>query len=127
MNKLLTWRGDSPMRELEQRWLAAPLSRMECVTLLARLAMNTGSEAHVYSVRKLAETMEKAEQIRQEHREDMPNEVEDLYQRLTDNYLALMEAIPQVFSVRLLAELEQAQGAPGDVSLASKVRAWLGE
>jgi hypothetical protein len=125
MDKQVTWRDYSLVKQLEQTRLAGPFNRMECMTLLSRLAMNIGSDAHVYAVRKLVATLEQAEQIKQGYEGDLVEEVEVLYQRLTDRYLALMDAIPQQFVVRLLAEVEQSPTAPGVDSLVSKLRAWL--
>jgi hypothetical protein len=125
MDKLVTWREHLPVKQLEQSRLAGPFNRMECATLLARLAMNIGSDAHMYAVRKLVATLEQAEQIKQGYEGDLVEEVEALYQRLTDRYLILMDAIPQQFVARLITELEHTATASGVDSLVSKVRTWL--
>lgn len=127
MDELVAWLDRLLVKQLGQTQLAGPLNRMECVTLLARLAMNIGSDAHVYSVRKLVKTMEQAEQLKQSHEGDLPPDVEALYHRLTEKYMVLVETISQQFAIKLLAEVERVPTAPGDGSLMAKVRAWLGE
>jgi hypothetical protein len=127
MNDMLAWRKSLPAGQLERTRLARPINRMGGLTLLARLAMNITSEAHGYAVHKLVKTVEQAEQLKQDYDGDLPVDVETVYQSLTDRYLALMEAIPHQFAVRLLAELEQDPIAQSDDSLVSKLYRLLGE
>jgi hypothetical protein len=126
MNESHTWRKHFPAKQLEQARLAGPLNRMECMTLLSQLAMNIGSDAHMYAVQKLVATMEKAEELKQNYGGELPSKVDALYLELTEKYLALMEAIPQQFTIKLLEELEQPPATLGE-SLISKVHAWLNE
>jgi hypothetical protein len=99
---------------------------MERVSLLSRLATSITSEAYIYSVWKLSKTLNQAEQFKQNAEGDLPEEVENLYQKLTDRYLALIDAIPQQFAAKLLAELERAPVAEGDEGLISRLYTRLG-
>jgi hypothetical protein len=127
MNEMLAWRKDLPARQLERTKLARPINRMGGLTLLSRLAINITSEAHTYAVRSLVKTTEQAERLRQSYEGDLPAEVEAIYQSLTDRYLALMEAIPHQFAVKLLAEMERDPVVQSDGGLLSRLSALFDE
>ena len=126
MNELTTWQEHLPETSVPQKQISKPLGRMESIALLSKLAIAMGSEAHLYSVRKSVLTMEQAEQLKRRYENDLPPEVGELYRSLTDRYLAFVDAIPQQFFVKLLAELQRVPADRDSETLLSKVRAWLG-
>jgi hypothetical protein len=126
MKGLTTWWRRFAADQLVLAQLGRSIDRMERVGLLARLAMSITSDAHVYSVWKLNKTLKQAEQFTQNAEGDLPEEVQDLYQKLTDRYLTLMDAIPQQFAAKLLAELERAPMVESDENMVSKLYTRLG-
>lgn len=125
MNELLEQLRELSGGGFDQATLARPIKRMGNLTTLSQLAMNITSDAHTYSVRQVVKTMERAEQLKQAYDGDLPPEVEATFQHLTDRYLSLMEAIPQQFAVRLLAELERTAGTRRGEGVVSRLRALL--
>ena len=126
MNDLTKWQENLSEVHISQDQLTKPLARMEYVALLSRLAASAGSDAHVYAVLRLVTTVQQAELLKQTY-QDIPAEVESTYRRLTEQYMALMEAIPQRLSAQLLAELSQVPAELGKDGFLCKLRALFSE
>jgi hypothetical protein len=128
INDLVRQRENLPEIHTPHPRLVKPLYRMEHTARLARWAMDAGSDAYLYTVLKLITTVEQAERLKEMFAgEDMPPYAEAAFCRLTEMFMAYMEAIPQWVSAKLFAELERDPVDLDDQSVLSKLRAWLNE
>ena len=127
MNELLSNKESLPITRLPKAVLIDMLGRMEYKTLLSQLAMSAGSKIHLYSVMKVVETIERAERTKQAYNGTLAPEVEAMLGRLTQEYLNLMEAIPNHLAFKLLEEVERQTRDPLRRHVLSIIRAWLTE
>lgn len=124
MNDLTKWQENLPEVHIPPGQLNKPLARMEYVALLARMIMKAESDAHVYAVLEVLMSTEKTERLKQTC-ENLSPETEASLCEIDAQYLATMEAISQLVSAKLLAELEKIPPNLGDETFLSKVRSWL--
>jgi len=127
MNEYLSKKESLPVTRLPKRVLFEMLGRVEYKALLSRLAMSAGSEIHLQSVMMVVETIERAERIKQACNGNLPPEVEVMLRNLTQQYLNLMEAIPNHVAFKLLEEVERQTRDPLVKNVLSSIRARLTE
>lgn len=126
MNDIIVRPKNLPEIRVPTGQLMKPLSRMEYVAVLSSIAADLGSHAYSYSLFTLCTTVQRAEQLKQTFPGGMPPHIEATYNKLTQDYLLLMEQIPQEMSARLLEELKQIPANVGNEGTLAKVRALLG-
>ena len=128
MKDLVNWESPFPEIHIPQKHLAKQLSQMELIAWKFRMAMDLQSSTHLYAVLKLMTTMQQTELLKQMSGSQLPPEAEESYKRLTAEYAAVMEAIPQHVAAQLLETLREV--VPEDVpnqGLFATIRALLSE
>lgn len=124
-NHLVKHEQGVPEVYLSKHQVSRPLNRMEYIAFVSRTAMTLASDTHVYTVLKLLTTVQQAELLRQSC-EPLTSEVKAAYERLTQQFMDLMEAIPQEVAANLMAELAKIPSDLRDDDLLAKLRGWLG-
>ena len=126
MNEITPRQDHMPVRPIHRVKLSGSINRMGYINTLSQMAMQIVSDTHKNSIRNLVTTIADAEQLKQMYGGQMPPEVENVYEWLTNNYLQLMESIMRQYSTRLMTEVELASAKSGDESFLMWVRVWLG-
>lgn len=115
-----------PLKPTQRVQLSASRTRLAYINTVSQLAMHIVSDGHKSAIRNLVTTIAEAERLKQSYGGALPLTVAATYERLTNQYLALMESVLQQYSTRLLAEAERTANASGDVNLLFFLREWLG-
>ena len=116
-----------PEIHVPQKRLMEPLSRIEYIAWLSRFAMDVQSSVHLSTVLRLITTVQQTELLKQASNGQLAPEVEAAYGRLTAQYTAIMEAIPQQVAAQLLDELQKVPADMHNRGFLAKLRDLLSE
>jgi hypothetical protein len=127
MKDLVNYQPNLPEVHIPQQHLMEPTRHIEYIAWKSRLAMDAQSSTHLYAVLKLMMTVQQAELLKDTANGRLPPEAEQAYRKLTEEYAATIEAIPQQVAARLLEELQQMPEDLRDQGFLARLRALLGE
>lgn len=109
-----------PDQQLE---LSKQITIMDHIAQATARALDEQSNIHSYAVYKVVSTLARVNKIKNAYsNEDIPPEVEDYIHQQTQNYLEMMEQIPQDACNKILQVLQGVSVAPNEIGILDELR-----